>query len=254
MILISTSSLFWYWIHRIFDIVSKAWFDWIDLSLKDINCDLWDEDYIFSLTQQFKIPVLSITAPDKWMNKKKLNLILKLASRLNVQVITFSPPYYTDIDKEWYNNDLKKVKEWLNISVCIKNVEAKFVMLFIPKHKNASLFELKKITWNTTLDLWAIDNSSGLDIMKAYNIFDGSIKNILFSDRDWIKNGLVPWNSPGWISYLPLESFLINLKTSSYNWFITLDVKPSEIWVWQEELVIQNLEKFKKYYKKYYSN
>lgn len=254
MILLSTSSLLWYWIHRIFDILSKSWFDWLDLSLKDINYDLWDGDYIYSLVQQFKIPVLSITAPSKWMNDKKLDIIIRIASKLNVQVVTFSPPHHTDKEDNWYYSGLPKLKNELSISICIKNVEAKFVMLLIPEYKNSSLVEIKKITWCTTLDLSVIDNTSWLDIIKAYNILDTSIKNILFSDRNWLNTWLVPWNSPWWISNLPLESLLIKLKTSNYNGFITIDVKPQELWIWEEELVLQNLDRLKKYYEKYYLN
>lgn len=254
MILISTSSLLGYGVHRIFSIARQTWFDWLDLSLKDTNCDLWDEDYILSLIDQFKVPVLSITAPDKWMNKKKFDIILKIANKVNAQVVTFYPPYYTDIDKEWYYSGLKKVTNRLNISLCVKNIETKFIMFFIPKYKNASLYEIKKVTWNTTLDLSAIDNTTGLDIQKSYNIFGDSVKNILLSDKDWLKTWLIPWKWSWWISYLPLESFLIKLKTFSYNWFITLDVSPKELWVWQEELVLQNLEHFRNYYKKYYLN
>lgn len=254
MILLSTSSLLWYWIHRIFSILSKSWFDGLDLSLKDINYDLWDEEYIYSLVQQFKMPVLSITAPNKWMNNKKLDNILRIASKLNTQVVTFSPPHHTDKEDNWYYSSLPKLKNELSMSICIKNVEAKFVMLLIPEYKNSSLVEIKKITWDTTLDLSVIDNTSWLDIIKAYNILDTSIKNILFSDRDWLNTWLVPWNSPWWISNLPLESLLIKLKTSNYNGFITIDVKPQELWIWEEELVLQNLERLKNYYKKYYLN
>jgi hypothetical protein len=252
VILISTSSLVWYWIHKIFQFVSKSWYDWIDLSLREINYDLWDEDYMFSLINEFKVPILSITAPSIWIDKKKVDKILKIALTTWAQVVTFSPPHFSDTNSEWFYKYLPKLKKDLSLSICIKNVEPKFIFFVIPKHKSATLIDLMKITWNSTLDISAIDNSSWLDILKAQNILWDTIKNILVSDRLWPSTKLLPWLSGWGISHLPLESFLMKLKTSSYNGFLTLDINPSEVWVWEEELVLQKLENFKKYYKKYY--
>jgi len=80
------------------------------------------------------------------MNDKKLDIIIRIASKLNVQVVTFSPPHHTDKEDNWYYSGLPKLKNELSISICIKNVEAKFVMLLIPEYKNSSLVEIKKIT------------------------------------------------------------------------------------------------------------
>jgi homospermidine synthase len=46
----------------------------------------------------------------------------------------------------------------------------------------------------------------------------------------------------------------MKLKTWGYNGFITLKVKPSELWVGNEERVLQNLEYAKNYYSKHYLN
>jgi hypothetical protein len=78
VILLSTSSLAWYWLHRIFKFAHKAWFDGLDLTLGGINYDYWDEDYIKELSDSFNMPVLSITAPARGMNEKKLIKLLQL--------------------------------------------------------------------------------------------------------------------------------------------------------------------------------
>jgi hypothetical protein len=52
MILLSTSSLNGYGIHRIFLIAKKAAFDGIDLVLTKENFDLWDPEYIYSLSKE----------------------------------------------------------------------------------------------------------------------------------------------------------------------------------------------------------
>lgn len=254
MILISTYSLVWYWLHRIFDFAKKSNYDGIDLYLSRSNYDLWDEDYIKSLSDSFWVPVLSITASLKWMSEKWVDEIISIAKTLWVQVITFSPPHFWDKNITWFKEYLSKVKKETNISISVQNVEPKFIFFIIPEYKNATLTEIKKVTWDSSLDLWAVESSSWIDILKAQKILWNSIKNIFLSDKDWTKTWLLPWKASSWISNLPLESFFMKLKSVWYNWFFTIKVKPIELWVWNEKTVLKNLEYVKEYYKKYYLN
>ena len=252
MLLLSTSSLQWYWIHRIFDFVKKSWYDGIDLSLNKQNFDLWDGDYIKSLSNSFWVPVLSITAPLKWMNEKNVNQIVKLWSKLNSQIINFFPPHFSDKNINWFTKYLIKVKRDSHMSICISNVEPKFIFFIIPEYKNSSLYEIKKITGDSVLDLASIDSSSWMDILKAQKILWSSLKNIFLSDKQWAKSWLLPGLAWWGISYLPLESFFMKLKTTGYNWFVTLKVNKLALWIWNEEIVIQNLDFVKKYYEKHF--
>jgi sugar phosphate isomerase/epimerase len=93
-----------------------------------------------------------------------------------------------------------------------------------------------------------------MDILKAYKILWNSIKNVYLSDRHGNEIGLLPGNAGWWISYLPLESFLIKLKTSGYNGFISVKVKPESLGVGNEKLVLENFENIIAYYKKHYLN
>lgn len=254
MILLSTSSLTWYWLHRIFKFAKNAWFDWLDIALWKFNFDCWDEDYIKELSKEFNLPVLSITAPAKGMDEKKVDKIVKIASKLWAQLITFSPPHLSDKNVNRFKKYLIKVKRDTHISIAVQNVEPKFLFFIIPEYKNATLTEIKRITWDATLDLASIDNSSWMDVLKAQKILGSSIKNILLSDKHGSKVWILPWSAWGWISYLPLESFFMKLKISWYNWFITLKVNPTELWVGTEEKVFQNLEYSIWYYKKHFLN
>lgn len=248
MILLSTSSLNWYWIHRVFSFAKKAGFDGIDLSLVNDNYDLWDENYIKWLSDSIWIKVLSITVSSKWLDEDSVDKIISLSNVLGTQVVNFSPPYFKDLNTSWFSKKLSKIKKENKISIAIKNVEPEFLLLVIPKYRNSSLLDIKKITGDTSLDLSILDWSSGIDIIKAHKILWTSIKNIYLSDKDW----WLPWNAWGWISNLPLESFLMKLKTTAYNWFISLKVNPIELGVWNEDLVFQNFEWILDYYKKYY--
>lgn len=254
MILLSTSSLAWYGLHRVFMFAYKAWFNWLDLALTKLNYDLWDEDYIKLLSDSFWLPVLSITAPSIWMNLKKLDKIMSMAKKLWTQIVTFSPPHYSDKEKDWFTKYLSKVKREYHVTVAVQNVESKFLFFIFPEFKNATLTEIKKVTWDVTLDISAIEPGSGMDILKAEKILWSSIKNIFLSDRQWPKWWLLPWLAWWGISFLPLESFLIKLKTWWYNWFFTLKVRPNELWVGSEEKVLYNLEYLINYYKKHFLN
>lgn len=252
MLLLSTASLTWYGLHRIFDFAKKSGYIGLDIALGNLNYDLWDEDYIYELTQQFNLPVLSLTAPSKEMSKKKLEKIITIAKKLQVQLVTVSPPHIMDKDTKWFGETLKRIKTDTHISICVQNVEPKFLFFVIPEYRNATFTQIKSVTGDTTLDLLAVDSSSSMDIIKAQGILWASIKNIFFSDKHGMKRGILPGTAGGGISYLPLESFLMKLKTGWYGGFITLKVNPKEIWVGNAERVLQNLEYMRKYYEKHF--
>lgn len=252
MLLLSTSSLTWYGLHRIFDFAKKAGYTGIDIALGTLNFDLWDEEYIYELTQHFDLPVLSLTAPTKWMSKKKLEKIVIMAKKLSVQLITVAPPHITDKDTKWFGASLSKLKKDTHISICVQNVEPKFLFFVIPEYRNATFSQIKAVTGDTTLDILGVDSSSSMDIIKAEWMLGKSIKNVFFSDKHGMKRWILPGWAGGGISYLPLESFLMKLKTTGYNGFITLKVNPKEIGAWNPERVMQNLEYMRNYYEKHF--
>lgn len=253
MLLLSTSSLTGYGLHRIFAFAKKAGYAGIDIALGSINYDLWDEDYIFELVKEFNMPVISITAPSKWMSTKKLEKIVIIAKKLSVQIITVAPPHITDKDTKWFGAALSKLKKDTHISICVQNVEPKFLFFVIPEYRNATFTQIKGVTGDTTLDILAVDSKSSMDIIKAHGVLWSSMKNIFFSDKKGMKRGILPGGAGGGISYLPLESFLMKLKTTWYGGYITLKVNPAEIGVGNTERVIQNLEYMKNYYDKHFS-
>lgn len=253
MLLLSTSSLTGHGLHRIFQFAKEAGYTGLDIALWSINYDLWDEEYIDSLTKEFWLPILSITAPSRGMSQKKFEKIVTMAKFLKVQSITFSPPHFRDKDTKWFGSGLVKVKRDTHISVCVQNVETKMVLFLIPEYRNATLTQIKSMTWDSALDLLAVDGSSSMDIIKAQKILGSSLKNIYFSDRYGMKKWILPWGAGAGTSHLPLESFLMKLKSNGYGGFITLKVSPKEIGVWNNDRLKQNLEYMKKYYDKHFA-
>lgn len=254
MLLLSTWSLTWYGLHRVFQFAKESWYHGLDISLWMLNYDLWDEVYILNLSKEFSFPVCSITAPGKDMSQKKLEKIMLIAETLGTKVVTFSPPHLTDTDTKWFANSLPLLKKNKEISICVQNVESKFLFFVIPEYRNATLEKIKAVTGNTTLDLVAIDMSSTMDIMRAQSQLWASIRNIYFADKNASQRGIIPGCAGGWLSHLPLESFLMKLKSIEYSWYITLKVSPKELWVWDQDLVLKNLVYVKQYIVKHFDN
>jgi len=252
MLLLSTVSFAGYGLHRIFEFAKQSGYDWIELVLNKKNFDFWDEEYVEKLSKQSGVPVLSIMAPKRAINEKIVDSIVSLALRLWTQNITFTPPHYRDKNVSWYLKYLAKVKRDTHLSISVENVEPKFAFFIIPEYKDATLMQIKKVTWDTVLDISATSPATWSDILKVQKILWSSMKNIAFSDTHGPKKGLLPGQAWGWTSYLPLESFLMKLKASAYNGFITLEISPRELWVWTNEKITQNLEYFKNYYKKHF--
>ena len=108
---------------------------------------------------------------------------------------------------------LPKVKKDTHLSIAIQNVEPKFMFFIIPEYKSSTLTQIKWLTGDTTLDILWVDSSSSMDIIKAQKMLGSSIKNVFFSDKHGTKRWILPGSSWGGTSYLPLESFLMKLKS-----------------------------------------
>lgn len=216
--------------------------------MEKLNYDTLNWEYIKSLSDAFEVPVLSITAPDKWMTEKKVDEIIKTVMLLKTQIVTFAPPHLSDKNTTWFFKYLPKVKRENRISISVQNVEPKFYLFLIPEYKSNTLMEIKRITWDSTLNISNLDKNTGMDLLKAQKVLWSSIRNIFFSDRYGSREGMLPGWAWGWVSHLPLESFLMKLRTSSYSGFISIKVRPTELEVWNDEKVMHNLAYIKEYY------
>ena len=251
MLLLSTSTLWWYGLHRIFDFASKAWYDGIDISLHVAELDLWDADYILSLIKLYHIPVKSLTAPWKDMGMKKFQDIFDLGKKIWVNSISFAPPHIMDKDTKWFHH-LAKIQKTTDIFLCVRNVESTFLFFVIPEYSNASFEKIKSTTGNVSLDILAVQNSSQMDIMRALAVLWSSLKNIYLADKRDRTLWTIPWTWAWGLSNIPLESFFMKLKAQSYKGDISLRVNPKEIWVWNPELVLKHLNAMKFYYTQHF--
>jgi len=250
MLLLSTSSLSGYGLHRIFHFAKSAGYEGIDLSIDFDSYDSSDSAYIDSLVQEVGIPVVSITAPERKLTKKQFEEIISLASSLGVTIINVHPPHRLDKEKDWFGDYLKKTDEKHgDIMINIVNAPPKTWLFIISEYGDARPETIKKITNHTALSIENVDPSSGVDLMKTFVLLGSTMQFVYLSDKNEEKSGLFPWE---W--NMPLESLLIKMKELGYTWHFSLAVAPESLSAGKDENIVhEHLEKAKKFLAKYFN-
>lgn len=207
MLLLSTSSLRGYGLHRIFSFARDAYYDGICLDLNPLDFDTENTEYINTLSKDFNMPVVGITAYERRITQKIVDKILEMAKTLGSKEVNFYPPHRLDKEGEWFSDYLPKVqKRYKDIEITIINVEPKTFLFLIPEYKDATLPLIKKITGKTALHVSNVDPESGTDLIKTFSLLGNSIHNVYLSDKTGNKEDLLPGKGD-----MPLESLLIKL-------------------------------------------
>lgn len=250
MYLLSTSSLAGYWLHRIFSLAKQAEFDGIDMSIDFDTYDSYDAAYIDSLITSTDLPVVSITAPERRLNKKQCDQILSLADDLGVQVVNLHPPHRLDREKDWFGEYLQVVaKKYPNIVINIINAPPKTWLYIISEYGDARPETIKKITEHTALSIENVDPESGVDLMKTLILLGSTMWLVYLSDKNDDKVGLFPGE---WT--MPLESLLIKLRDVGYNGHFALTVEPKSLLAGDPDaIVIARMIQSRTFLSKYFS-
>ena len=184
MLLLSTSSLAGYGLHKIFTLAKRANYDGIDLSVDFDMYDTCDAHYIHTLIQLVDISVISISAPERRLNKKQFDQVLVLASDLGIGVVNIHPPHRLDKEKDWSGDYHKKVaKKYPNITINIINAPPKTWLFVISEYGDARPETIKKITEHTALSIENVDPASGVDLMKTSILLGSTMGFIYLSDK-----------------------------------------------------------------------
>lgn len=249
MLLLSTSSLAGYWLHKILLLAKEAHYDGIDLSVDFDSYDTCDAGYIDSLVSLTGMSVLSISAPERRLTKKQFDQVLILASDLSVSVVNIHPPHRLDKEKDWFGDYLKIVShKYPNITINIINAPPKTWLFVISEYGDARPETIKKITEHTALSIENVDPASGVDLMKTSILLGSTMGFIYLSDKTEEKGWLFPGDGT-----MPLESLLIKLKEVGYTGYFSLSVLPTELSAWQsDEQVIKKLKACHIFLSKYF--
>jgi sugar phosphate isomerase/epimerase len=225
MFILSTSSLSGYGLHRIFDFAKKSGYVGLDISLSTENYDTTNPQYIQSLVDMYSLPVHSITAYERRLDRKIVDATLDLADALHVNLVGFYAPHRTDRDKTWYTEYLPiAVAKYPHIRIMCINAPPKTFLLVISEYGDARPEIIKKITGHTALCISNVEPESGVDLLRTYTLLGNTIGQVYLSDKTAEKDMLFPGNGD-----MPLESLLIKLREAGYTGPMSLQIQPKEL-------------------------
>jgi len=247
MLLLSTDALRGYGLNRIFELAKTADYDGIDLALDFGKFDTTNADYLKKLIKEYKLPIHSISAP-KEVAAKRMKEIIELGKKVEAKVVVFQPPKIHKFKlSAWMRKEIPKLREKNFMSIALENAPAGTYLGFIPEHALSNTNDLKSFK-HVSLDTARIGERKK-DLIRAYNSFKKYLVHVHLSNLYRGKK-----YSPPQEGIMPLESFLTKLKQDKYPGAISMKIMPKHLGVGDDEKVIEELKKAKKYYDKYYTN
>lgn len=161
MLLLSTSSLSGYGLHRIFDFAKKSAYDGVDLCVNFSEFDTFNATYLRELSALSGVQIVSITVPENKLTTGQLDFILDMASDLGVKTVNIHPPHRLEKEKDWFGEYLKVLQEkYPNILLNIINAPPKTWLFVIAEYGDARPETIKKMTEHTALSIANIDPNS----------------------------------------------------------------------------------------------
>jgi len=247
MLLLSTSTLVGYGLHRQLLLAKQAGFEGVDLSLSCGQIDEWSTEYVTEISALVGMPITSISAPEHNMTQELFEKIILLAQNLSAKRIHFFPPSRKDRDDGWFFRALPEfAKSNPPLELLVVNVEPKTLLFFVPEYKDATLPAIKKVTGKTAFSLSSVDPSSGVDLHRSFSLLGNSICNVFVADRSGSQENLLPGTGD-----LPLASVLSKLTESGYTGDYTIRLSPQEVHVGDDiQKVIEKLQAAQDFVKK----
>jgi sugar phosphate isomerase/epimerase len=247
MLLLSTDSLQGYGLNRIFELAKEAGYEGIDLSVNYGLFDTFNTDYIKRLIKEYDLPVKAVSAP-KEISIKNVQDLVKMTKDIDAKVLILQPPKITNFKlTSWYKKEIPKLREKEFLSISLENAPAGTFLGFIPEHSMGSTTDLKSFK-HISLDTARIGDQKK-DLIRSYTSFKKYLVHIHLSNFHRGQKYALPEKG-----LLPLESFLSKLKQDKYPGSVSLKVLPKHLSAGEDEKVVEELEKAKKYFDKYYTN
>lgn len=244
MLTLCTDSLTNYGLNRIFRFAKDAGYDGIEIAItKDF--DTQNADYIAELVKEYKLPVVAVSAARR-TSKKKILEAIKMAKKLNCQVVIIQPPDLLKFSlASWIKNEIPQTRKKEKIHICLENSDAKTFFGFLPQYAMNSITDLKKfkaVSINTANIM-----AKKLDLLKIYKQLKSEIFHIHLADATSSKLHLMPGKG-----VVPLESLLTKLKEDKYKYAVSLRIKPAELKAGDDKKVMEKLAEAKEFYERYF--
>ncbi len=245
MLILCTDTLKGYGLNRIFEFAKKAGYDGVDIAVDFKQYDTVNSEYLQKLQKDSGIKIHAISAPPR-TSAKRIKELVKVAKDVNAKVLVLQAPKILDFKlAAWLKSEVPKLREKEYLSIALENAPAGTFLGFIPQHAMANTEELKKFK-HISLDTARIGEQKK-DLMRAYASFKKFLVHIHFSN---VLRGK-KYNPPQ-EGIMPLESFLTKLKEDKYPGAISIKVLPKHVKAGDDDKVLDELARIKKYFEKYY--
>ncbi len=245
MIILCTDSLRGYGLNRVFEIAKKAGYDGLDLCINYGEFDTFNPEYVKRLIDEYKLPVHAISSPNQ-IAASRIKELVRMTKDVGAKVLVIQPPKILDFKlAAWLKSEIPKLREKEFISIALENAPAGTLLGFIPEHALSNSSDLKNFK-HVCLDTARIGEKKQ-DLIRAYTALKKFLVHVHLSNVHHGKKYAPP--SEG---IMPLESFLTKLKQDKFPGAISIKILPKYLHAGDDERVIEELEKTKKYYDKYY--
>lgn len=245
MLVLSTDSLRGYGLNRIFELAKAAEYDGLDLTVDFGQFDTYNGTYIKRLILEYKFPVHAVSAPNE-ITGKRIEEIAKMAKEIGAKVVIIQPPKILDFKMaSWMKSEIPKLREKEAISIALENAPSGTFLGFIPEHAMGSAQDLKEFK-HVCMDVARLGEQRK-DLMRAYTALKKFLVHIHLSNFYHGKK-----YSPPQEGIMPLESFMTKLKEDNYPGAISMKILPKYAHCGDDERVIKELKKAKKFYDKFY--
>lgn len=246
MIALHTNSLHKYGLSRVFEFAKAAGYDGIEIGVDKNDFDTQNAEYIKKLSNEHGLPILALHSPVNG-TAKSVEHVVEMAVYLKCPVVVITPPKLLDFK---FTNWLKKkgptIRKKKHVQIALLNAPGKTVLGFLPDRAMNNIADMKKF------GMAALDTSSAAskkwgNLMSVYGHLKKLVVHVHLSNINKHKEYALPNEG-----VLPLESFLKKLKTNGYKGALSVRVRPSELHAGDDEKVIAQLKKVKKFVDEFY--
>ncbi|QQR83947.1 sugar phosphate isomerase/epimerase [Candidatus Peregrinibacteria bacterium] len=245
MLVLHTDSLQKYGLNRIFEFAKEAGYDGVEIGVDKNNFDTQNAEYIKALSDSYKLPIMAIHSPSN-STQKIVEHIINMAVFLECPVIVINPPKLTDFKfTRWLKKEGPLLRKKKDIQIALANAAGKTIFGFLPERAMNNVSDLKEFGM-VSLDC-SSTNSKKIDLIRFYENLKKLVVHVHLSNVHNHREYSLPNEG-----ILPLESFLKKLKQNKYTGVISLRVRPNELMAGEDEKVVEQLKKAKKFIEEYY--
>lgn len=246
MIALHTNSLHKYGLNRIFEFAKEADYDGIEIGVDKGSYDTQNAEYIKKLSEEYKLPILALHSPVNG-TAKSVEHVVEMASYLKCPLVVITPPKLLDFKfTNWLKKKTPSLRKKKHVQIALLNAPGKTVLGFLPDRAMNSLSDMKKFGM-VALDTSSCASKKWGNLMSVYGHLKKLVSHVHLSNINKHKEYALPNEG-----VLPLESFLKKLKNNNYKGVISIRVRASELKAGDDEKVIAQLKKVKKFVDEYY--